>query len=153
MLSLTIGAIVFAEGAELARLAQARALERLRTERLQNDERRMAGVRAAYDAVAKLSAAASLARATRRSGDRIASELAEIAASLPPHLWLTALHQDADGTTLDGEAENYALIGDAMRRLAQANTVRNPVLVSSGMRDALRPDDVAYEIRVQERAR
>jgi Tfp pilus assembly protein PilN len=148
-----IGVAVFAGGVEQVRLSQARAIERDRTARLQNDEQRMVDLRAASDTVARLSAVAASVRATQRSGERKAAELTEIAASLPEHLWLTSIRQDASGLVIHGGARSYALIGDAMERLSRGRTANAPVLLSSGVRDNLHPDSLDYEIRLQEHVR
>jgi len=152
ILIVTIGIVVFAEGVEQIRLSQAHAMERDRIARLQNDERRMVDLRTAAEVVAKLSSAAASVRATQRSGDREAAELSEIAASLPDHLWLSSIHEDAAGILLRGGAKSYALIGDAMERLARGRTMNSPVLISSGVRDNLHPDVLEYEVRLQEHA-
>lgn len=149
----TLGLLVFAGGVEQARLSQSRAIERDRSARLENDERRMLDLRSASDTVAKLSAVAANVRAVQRSGDHKAAELTEIAAGLPEHLWLTAIHQDASGLVIRGGARSYALIGDAMERLARARMVSAPVLLTSGVRDNLHPDSLEYEVRLQERTR
>ena len=148
-----LGVAVFAGGVEQVRLSQAHAIERDRSARLENDERRMLNLRAASNTVAKLSSVAAKVRATQHSGDREAAELTEIAASLPEHLWLTAVHQDASGLVIRGGARSFALIGNAMERLARARMVSAPALLSSEVRDNLHPDVLEYEVRLQERLR
>jgi Tfp pilus assembly protein PilN len=149
---ITVGVIVFADGIEQIRLSQAHVTEHDRIVRLESDERHMVELRAAADTVAKLSSAAASVRATQRSGDRKAAELSEIAASLPDHVWLTSIHESVSGLVLRGGARTYALIGEAMERLAHRRTANAPVLVSSGVRDNLHPDVLEYEVHLQEGA-
>jgi Tfp pilus assembly protein PilN len=150
---IVLGVAVFTGGVEQVRLSQARAVERDRSARLQNDERRMLDLRTASQTVTKLSNTAAKVRATQHSGDREEAELAEIAASLPEHLWLTTVHQDASGLLIRGGARSFALIGEAMERLARARMVSSPTLLSSEMHDNLHPDVLEYEMRLQERTR
>jgi Tfp pilus assembly protein PilN len=152
-LSIAVGIIIFSSGIEQVRLAQARASTHDATERLREDELRMSSLREASDTVTKLARIARNVHAIQQSGERKAAELTEIANRLPEHLWLTALHQDGTEFLIQGSARSYAIVGDAMERLANARMVSNPTLLSSGIRDNLHPDEVEYELRLQERAR
>jgi Tfp pilus assembly protein PilN len=150
-LSIAVGIILFSSGIEQVRLAQARASMHDANERLHADELRMSTLHEATDTVTKLARIARSVRAIQQSGARKAAELMELADRLPEHLWLTSLHQDGTEFLMQGNARSYAIVGDAMERLANARMVSNPELLSSSIRDNLYPAEVEYELRLQER--
>lgn len=149
-LTLACSLVIFADGVEQARLLHAHAAERANADRFAGDQQDMAGLRSAEETVQKLSALARSIHEVQNSGTLRAAEFAEIGDRLPDHLWLTSIHQDQDGLVIDGGAQNYAVVGEAIGRLQHAKMVGDPILVSSGTLDTAHPRQVNYEVHLQE---
>jgi Tfp pilus assembly protein PilN len=149
-LSMAVGVAVLACGTEQMRVVQARTVEHEKFQRLAEDERKISVLRNAVKTVTELSHIAHGINAIRESGNHKASEVMEIADALPPHVWLTSLHQNNAEFILQGGARSYASVGNAMQNLADAHLVHTPTLISSGIRDNLHADTLHYEIHLQE---
>jgi Tfp pilus assembly protein PilN len=139
-------------GIERLRLSHAQAFERERVEHWQDDERAMAGMRAAAETLDELSALSQSIRAIQSSGEHEAVELAEIGDSLPEQAWLTSIRQDGDIVVITGGAQSYAIVAETMRRLGRTHMLHSPALISSQTPDDLHPREVTYELHLQERA-
>ncbi|HTV72425.1 MAG TPA: PilN domain-containing protein [Candidatus Acidoferrales bacterium] len=149
-LAMACSLVIFADAIEQARLLHAHATATAVADRYATDEQEMAGLRTSEETVRKLSALAASVHTVQNSGTLRAAEFAEIGDRLPEHLWLTSIHQDADGLLIDGGAQSYALIGEAIGSLEHARTVGDPILVSSGTIDVAHPGEVDYEVHLQE---
>jgi Tfp pilus assembly protein PilN len=149
-LTMACALVIFADAIEQARLLHAHATATSNADRFATDQQAMAGLRTSEETVRKLSTLSHSVRDVQNSGTLRAAEFAEIGDRLPEHLWLTSIHQDPGGLLIDGGAQSYALVGEAMGRLEHARTVGNPILVSSGTLDASHPGEVDYEVHLQE---
>ncbi|HEY0799177.1 MAG TPA: PilN domain-containing protein [Candidatus Baltobacteraceae bacterium] len=150
-LTIVCAIIIFGDAIEQARLVQARGAASAISDRLDTDQQAMAGLRTSEETVHRLAALSQSVTAVQDSGTLRAAEFAEIGDRLPAHLWLTSIHQDHDGLIIDGGAQNYSVVGEAIGRLEHARTVGDPVLVSSGALDPAHPGLIDYEVRLQER--
>jgi Tfp pilus assembly protein PilN len=149
-LAIACSLVVLADAVEQARLMHAHTIANADADRFSTEQEAMAGLRTAQETVQKLSALARSVHEVQNSGTLRAAEFAEIGDRLPEHLWLTSIHQDQDGLIIDGGAQNYAVVGEAIGRLQHARMVGDPILVSSGTLDTAHPGEVDYEVHLQE---
>jgi Tfp pilus assembly protein PilN len=149
-LAIACSLVLFTDAIEHARLLHAHAVADANADRLATDQQAMAGLRTSEETVQRLSALSQSVHDVQNSGTLRAAEFAEIGDRLPEHLWLTSIHQDPDGLIIEGGAQNYAVVGEAIGRLQHAKMVGNPILVSSGTLDMAHPGEVDYQVHLQE---
>lgn len=135
---------------ERARLQHAQHVEAVYRNRFERSERGVKRTHLYYNHVARLVALDRRVRAIVASGDADALRLAEIADALPERVSLTSIARAGSVIDLEGEAQDFRIVGAAIRALARVSRARNPGLrsITETSADA-RERRVKYAIRLE----
>lgn len=135
---------------ERARLQHARNVEAIYRGRFEHSERGVKRTHLYYNRVIRLVALDRRVRAIVASGDADALRLAEIADALPERVSLTSIARAGSVIDLEGEAQDFRLVGAAIRALARVSRARNPALRSiTELSENARQQHVKYAIRIE----
>jgi Tfp pilus assembly protein PilN len=147
--------LAIAAGVERLRLAAALASAVREEARLQRADANVRTLRASIETVARMGAIARRVGEIQASGASRAREIAQIAAILPPDVWLTSLACEDTWITLKGGASDFKALGRAISRFAAVRTFEAPQLAGSRLHDSERLDGsyVDFDLRLRERPR
>jgi Tfp pilus assembly protein PilN len=133
-LLMLFGVIAFTLGAwsiESYRLRESIQLEAQYQREYDASRETLATANIYYDRIRELAALDNRVNAIVASGDEDAVRLEEVADSIPPHAWLTAISRDGTGITLNGSARDLTVLSRMLQALSRARNLRNPDLINA----------------------
>lgn len=125
-----------ADGAECARRLAAIDLDLARVRAVERDVARLQTLRARTEEIG-------------RSGPVHAGEIAELGNGVPPGAWLTSLHNDVTGLTIEGGARGLDVVASTLSSLANLPAYTDARLLSVH-RDPVR-EGVTYALALESR--
>lgn len=140
-------------GIETHRLADARYGVLAATKRDDESREKLAKTKLVRVQIDHMLAVDRRLREIHLSGATLSERLADIANRVPQRAWLTSISRSQGEIQIDGRADGFTVLSEAIARLMSSKTVESPTLVRAGRDDRLRGSVLSFEMRVEDTAK